>query len=139
MPDEREMAEVHEAMQPQSSSEPSRHERRRIAREQSASDRFTGIKRCDWCEFELELEREAIPERCPGCGRPYDPEGDGSDKFTAEGIYAMSTLSTARRQAAAIELVAGAIELGAEALTGLTTLLGDVAEALSQRVGKTGR
>lgn len=144
MPDEREMAEINETIhsEPQPSS---RGERRRILRDQPPPDRFTGIKRCDWCEATVELDREPLPERCDACGRPYDHEADGtlnadgSLKFTVEGIHAMSTLSTARRQAAAVESVAGAIEIVGEAVNRLADVFGDIGEAIAQRVGKAGR
>lgn len=129
MPDEREMAEIHDAMTP---AEPSRAERRRITRDQPVSDRITGVRWCAFCGFELELDREPIPEHCPQCAYAgYEEPG-----VVEEGNEA---IALSRRNSSAIESVAGAIERGVDVFTDFKDLIGEIAEALAQRVGKAGR
>lgn len=133
MPDEREMAEINEAMQPQESPElRPRAERRRITREEPVPGRITGIRWCTFCGFELELDREPIPEHCPQCAFPGYEEGETATD-EAEGI------ALSRRHSSAIESVAGAIERGVDVFTDFKDLIGEIAEALAQRVGKAGR
>jgi len=137
MPDEREMAEINEAIQPQEPLLP-RAERRRIAREQPVSDRFTGVKRCDRCGFQVELEREPIPERCDGCGFRYDTTVQAPEDYDQVGSGIESS-ALKRRHAAAVEGVGGAIELLAEGVNRLADVFGDIGEAVAQRIGKAGR
>lgn len=141
MPDEHEMAEIHDAMDPQQKLDEARHVRRRAFREQQAApnpDRFTGVHRCNTCGFELELEREPIPERCPACGFLYEREAM-SDAEAGAISTAYEAAGLKRRQAFALESIAGAGELVAEAINRLTDLVGEVAEVIGDRTGKPPR
>jgi|SRR5580704_10281168 hypothetical protein len=108
MPDEREMEEIHEVMEPPPAPL-SRHERRQQMRE---SSRTSGIVTCDLCGFPLELEHEPRPKDCPACGFPYDRDNVRDEE-------ALERVALERRRCSALESLADAAAGIAEGQTAI--------------------